>query len=212
MCFNYIPSTLYLHFACSHFLFCGFSFLVNSGRSIATSLQIARHSLVKRVLNIQLAIHFFILFLIDISEFSYISVSACPSIASSPIMMRRDSILKHSGSIKTEKRVSIKHDVPILMDFISEKRPPHKPINSTANTNTSSSSSTSNTHAGTTSSGTTTSAARPASLIISKGERPVFKLVRSPSVDHDSDDGKTEPNGGTKHKDDESVPLVLHSK
>lgn len=138
-------------------------------------------------------------------------MSACPSIASSPIMMRRDSILKHSGSIKTEKRVSIKQDVPILMDFISEKRPPHKPINSTV-TSSSGSSTTSNINAGTTSSGITTSAARPASLILSKGERPVFKLVRSPSVDHDSDDSKTEPNGGTKHKDDESVPLVLNSK
>lgn len=78
----------------------------------------------------------------------------------------------------------------------------------------------------------TTSAARPASLILTKGERPVFKLVRSPSIDHDSDDGTNgrlvdQLNGeggcggggstggsstGCAVNFDESVPLVFNSK
>lgn len=98
------------------------------------------------------------------------------SSGNSPNMSRRDSILKHSGSIKTEKRVSIKQDAPILMEYVSEKRPPAKP-----------------------------SAARPASLLLTKGERPVLKLVRSPSIDRDSDE---KSDSSLANKDDESIPLV----
>lgn len=100
------------------------------------------------------------------------TLSACPSLANSPNMARRDSILKHSGSVKTDKRVSIKPDQS-KMEFVSEKRPP----------------------------------SRPASLILTKGERPAFKLVRSPSIDQD-DENRSEA-GHTGN--DESIPLVRES-
>lgn len=45
---------------------------------------------------------------------------------------------------------------------------------------------------------------RPASLILTKGERPVFKLVRSPSIDQDE-----ESRADVGH--DESIPLVGES-
>lgn len=145
-------------------------------------------------------------------------------------MARRDSILKHSGSIKnTEKRVSIKQDAPILMEYISEKRPPPKPhsnSNSTITAVTITTSNSSNTlnslncsnGGGPFGNNPVSSAARPASLIITKGERPIFKLQRTPSIDHDSDDSKTDNSStgavvvvNNKHKDscDESVPLVI---
>lgn len=59
----------------------------------------------------------------DFSDYTYISISACPSQAASPVLPRRDSILKHFGSVKSEKRVSIKNDAPIVLEYISEKAP-----------------------------------------------------------------------------------------
>ncbi|KAG4076685.1 hypothetical protein HA402_001972 [Bradysia odoriphaga] len=102
------------------------------------------------------------------------TLSACPSLANSPIMSRRDSILKHSGSVKTDKRVSINTEPP-KMEFVCEKRPP---------------------------------SSRPASLSLAKGERPLFKLVRSPSIDQDDD---SRPDVGHT-VNDESVPLVRESE
>lgn len=45
---------------------------------------------------------------------------------------------------------------------------------------------------------------RPASLILNKGERPVFKLVRSPSIDQDDENRPDNVNT----ESDESIPLV----
>lgn len=108
-------------------------------------------------------------------------------------MPRRDSILKHFGSIKSEKRVSIKNDAPIVLEFITEKssssRPPIKPTATTQISNGSVVAA-----ATSTTTAPPTSSARPASLILSKStdQRPVFKLVRSPSIDRaDSQDGCT---------------------
>ncbi|XP_037040585.1 kinase D-interacting substrate of 220 kDa isoform X5 [Bradysia coprophila] len=111
----------------------------------------------------------------DSNDFVFIppTLSACPSLANSPNMSRRDSILKHSGSVKTDKRVSINTEPP-KMEFVSEKRPP---------------------------------SSRPASLSLAKGERPVFKLVRSPSIDQDDD---SRPDVGHTGND-ESIPLVRES-
>lgn len=111
----------------------------------------------------------------DNTDFVFIppTLSACPSLANSPNMSRRDSILKHSGSVKTDKRVSIKPDQS-KMEFVSEKRAP---------------------------------SSRPASLILTKGERPVFKLVRSPSIDQD-DENRQDNNNALN---DESIPLVRES-
>lgn len=107
----------------------------------------------------------------DLSDFPFPSVSACPSLASSPVVARRDSILKHSGSVKnTDRRVSINQ--PIVIEYLSEKRPSTQSQSTAANGNLS------------------RSFARPASLILSnsKGERPTFKLIRTPSFDQDQDD------------------------
>lgn len=48
---------------------------------------------------------------------------------------------------------------------------------------------------------------RPASLILSKGERPIFKLVRSPSIDQEDENRPDNSNTGN----DESIPLVKDS-
>lgn len=69
--------------------------------------------------------------------------------------------------------------------------------------------------------------ARPASLVIAKGERPTIKLIRTPSIDDDDIDslnkidqrnqinmnninssGNTIPSPRDDDDDDESVPLV----
>lgn len=92
--------------------------------------------------------------------------------ANSPIMIRRDSILKHSGSIKhNEKRVSIKHDQPVFVEYLSEKRPQVPTVSATPHQPTVQAQSQAQ------------GSARPASLILTKGDRPAFKLVRSSSID-----------------------------
>lgn len=111
----------------------------------------------------------------DLSDFPFPSVSACPSLASSPVVARRDSILKHSGSVKnTDRRVSIKQNQPIVVEYLCEKRQPQQQQQQQSTTNGTSGKSN----------------ARPASLILTKGERPTFKLIRTPSIDegHDQDD------------------------
>ncbi|XP_031633089.1 kinase D-interacting substrate of 220 kDa isoform X3 [Contarinia nasturtii] len=61
----------------------------------------------------------------DLSDYPFPSISACPSLASSPVVARRDSILKHSGSVKnTDRRVSIKQNQPIVVEYLCEKRQP----------------------------------------------------------------------------------------
>lgn len=135
-------------------------------------------------------------------------------------MVRRDSILKHSGSVKnTDRRVSIKQNQPIIVEYLSEKRqaqpsPQQQHIASTAtappNGNVQKMSN-----------------ARPASLILTKGERPTFKLIRSPSIDQDQDEGTLVNMAGRSEMpnlmvnsmsnvkddddDDESMPLVQNS-
>lgn len=51
--------------------------------------------------------------------------SVNPSAATSPVFNRKESILKHSGSVKSEKRVSIKNSTNLapnsFLEFISEK-------------------------------------------------------------------------------------------
>lgn len=160
----------------------------------------------------------------DFSDYAYISVSACPSQATSPVLPRRDSILKHSGSVKTEKRVSIKYDTPIMMEFISEKRPPAKPVS--AGSNAMANGGASGAGASAASAG---SSARPASLLLTnKGDRSAYKLVRSPSIEEEYIDIVVDPSVANNRvgfspsgsevsgqvKDggdfgDDSVPLVM---
>lgn len=126
-------------------------------------------------------------------------------------MVRRDSILKHSGSVKnTDRRVSIKQNQPVIVEYLSEKRPSQTTVHSQSHTNT-----------------TIVGNARPASLILTKGERPSFKLIRSPSIDNDQDDvtliniRSDTPNllvnslsinsGKEDDDDDESMPLVQNN-
>lgn len=123
----------------------------------------------------------------DLSDYPFPSVSACPSLANSPVVARRDSILKHSGSVKnTDRRVSIKQNQPIVLEYLSEKRPSMQlqhaaSITNTAQQHNTAQSSTANGSFG-------KSNARPASLILTKGDRPTFKLIRTPSIDEDQDD------------------------
>lgn len=126
-------------------------------------------------------------------------------------MTRRDSILKHSGSIKNnEKRVSIKHDQPVFVEYLSEKRNPLPTVVAQP-------------HAITI---PATANARPASLILSgRGDRPMFKLVRSTSIERGESIEKLDVTildqhnslmlnnlnvayGTPKDDDDESIPLV----
>lgn len=90
-------------------------------------------------------------------------------------MARRDSILKHAGSVKnTDRRVSINQ--PVVVEYMSEKRPSAASLqqaSSSINYNLSKSN------------------ARPASLILTKNDRPTFKLIRTPSFDQDQDDPTT---------------------
>lgn len=91
-------------------------------------------------------------------------------------MARRDSILKHAGSVKnTDRRVSINQ--PVVVEYMSEKRPSGQSsaasLQQSINYNVSKSN------------------ARPASLILTKNDRPAFKLIRTPSFDQDQDDAIT---------------------
>lgn len=158
----------------------------------------------------------------DLSEFPFPSVSACPSLASSPVVARRDSILKHSGSVKnTDRRVSIKQNQPIVLEYLSEKR-------QTVTTQSPSLQSQSGNGS------MFQSNARPASLVL-KGDRALFKLIRTPSIDQDQDDATvinttnftdsknmqsmntnhhlvaTETNAKDDDDEDESAPLVQNS-
>lgn len=93
-------------------------------------------------------------------------------------MARRDSILKHAGSVKnTDRRVSINQ--PIIVEYMSEKRPSGQ--QSSAATMQQSSSSSSNYSSN-------KSNPRPASLVFIKNDRPTVKLIRTPSFDQDQDD------------------------
>lgn len=153
-------------------------------------------------------------------------------------MARRDSILKHSGSVKnTDRRVSIKQNQPVVVEYLSEKRPSivyqqqqlqQQQPQQTQVQPPQSQQSTQLPHINSSSNMTQlVSSARPASLVIAKGERPIIKLVRTPSID---DDGDESPNGTDQRNhismsnmnsngnttistrddddDDESVPLV----
>lgn len=97
-------------------------------------------------------------------------------------MARRDSILKHAGSVKnTDRRVSINQ--PIIVEYMSEKRPSGQQssaINLQQSTSSSSINYSSN-----------KSNARPASLVLIKNDRPTVKLIRSPSFDQEQDDAIT---------------------
>lgn len=110
-----------------------------------------------------------------------------------------------------DKRVSIKHDQPVFVEYLSEKRPSLQTTVAQPNVITL----------------PTTTHARPASLVLSgRGEKPTFKLVRSASIE---DEGSTEKLDSitmldqhnslimnnlnvaftsTKEDDDESMPLV----
>lgn len=157
----------------------------------------------------------------DLNEFAFPSVSACPSSANSPILIRRDSILKHSGSVKnTDRRVSIKQNQPVVLEYLSEKRhqqsslqpqmqqqlplqqqqqPAPNPAQTTSTSNS-----------------VNQTSARPVSLVLSKGDRPTFKLLRTPSIDQEPDETlvKYEPRllvSKDDEDDDESVPLVQNN-
>lgn len=161
----------------------------------------------------------------DLSDFAFPSISACPSVANSPVLARRDSILKHSGSVKnTDRRVSIKQNQPVVVEYLSEKRPsisfqqqaqPQQQPTHLTHTNSSSNMT------------QLVTSARPASLVIAKRERPTIKLIRTPSID-DDDIGSLNKIDQQNHinmnninssantitsprdddDDDESVPLV----
>lgn len=69
----------------------------------------------------------------------------------------------------TDRRVSIKQNQPIFVEYLSEKR-----------------SNTSGQSVQPTNGGTLH--ARPASLVLIKGDRPTYRLVRTPSIDQEQDD------------------------
>ncbi|XP_055697387.1 kinase D-interacting substrate of 220 kDa isoform X1 [Phlebotomus papatasi] len=48
--------------------------------------------------------------------------SPTPSWSASPSIVRREPILKPRGSVKSEKKVSIKNEIPINIEYIAEKR------------------------------------------------------------------------------------------
>lgn len=119
---------------------------------------------------------------LDFSDIQFPSVSACPSLASSPVVARRDSILKHAGSVKnTDRRVSINQ--PIIVEYMSEKRP-SGPSPAAISVQQSQSSATSSSI----SYNSSKSSGRPASLVLMKNDRPTVKLIRTPSFDQDQDE------------------------
>lgn len=115
---------------------------------------------------------------------------------SSPTLVRRDSILKRAGSVKGEqkKNVSIVTDLPSV-EMISERRKGERRPRVEGRE-----------------SKLTfyfLFAGRPASLILAKGEKPIFKISRSYSFDDDNEgvasDARTNDESPNK---DESQPLV----
>lgn len=146
-------------------------------------------------------------------------------------MARRDSILKHSGSVKnTDRRVSIKQNQPVVVEYLSEKRPSiaFQQQQSVNQSQQQQQQQTQLTHTNSSSNMTQlVSSGRPASLVIAKGERPTIKLIRTPSIDDDGIDslnridqrnhinmnnmnssGNTTTSTREDEDDDESVPLV----
>lgn len=180
--FPHTPSQMNVFFFCNleiiWFSFRNFRFKLKFQSSDCFIKRLVREISVYFCVSISfLSICLFFLFFLssfyrfsDLSDFPFPSISACPSLASSPVVARRDSILKHSGSVKnTDRRVSINQ--PIVIEYLSEKRQtPQSQPSSAANGNSSKSN------------------ARPASLILSKGERPIFKLIRTPSFDQEQDE------------------------
>ncbi|CAD7014315.1 unnamed protein product [Ceratitis capitata] len=138
----------------------------------------------------------------------------------SPVAQRRDSILKHQNSVKTDKRVSImqgnqgksgssKLQLTSNLEYISEKP---SSLSSSASTLPSSGSTTLERRPSKTASGP-----RPASLVITKNDNKgsQFKLVRSSSVDYEDIESQVQPRTANKiilaeHlPEDESAPLVF---
>lgn len=106
-----------------------------------------------------------------------------------------------------------------MMEYISEKRPPVKPVTSTVNAVT---------NGGTSVAHSSGSSARPASLLLSnKGDRSAYKLVRSPSIEEEYIEISVDPSANNRTgfspsgsevsgqvKDsgdfgDDSIPLVM---
>ncbi|XP_017477655.1 PREDICTED: uncharacterized protein LOC108367534 [Rhagoletis zephyria] len=137
----------------------------------------------------------------------------------SPIAQRRDSILKHQNSVKTDKRVSIKPgsqkssgnklQMTSNLEYISEKA---SSLSSSASTLPSSGSTTLERRPS-----KTTTGPRPASLVITKNDNKgsQFKLVRSSSVDYEDIESQVPTRTANKiilaeHlQEDESAPLVF---
>ncbi|XP_065370599.1 kinase D-interacting substrate of 220 kDa isoform X3 [Calliphora vicina] len=132
----------------------------------------------------------------------------------SPVQTRRDSILKQQGSVKTEKRVSIKQTSPnnnsklssSNIEYVSEKSNDAAATSSLGN--------------GKKRQGKPPSGPRPASLVITKNDgNSQFKLVRSSSIDYD--DIESQQHTGNIQRpinrttlleqlqEDESAPLVF---
>ncbi|KAM7344632.1 ankyrin repeat-rich membrane spanning isoform 5-T5 [Cochliomyia hominivorax] len=135
---------------------------------------------------------------------------------SSPVQTRRDSILKHQGSAKTDKRVSIKQTSTnnnnntklssSNLEYVSEKLNDNSATNTLGNNKKRQNK--------------TASGPRPASLVITKNEgNSQFKLVRSSSIDYDDIEAQQynanfqRPTNRTtlleQLQEDESAPLVF---
>ncbi|XP_039956625.1 kinase D-interacting substrate of 220 kDa isoform X6 [Bactrocera tryoni] len=141
-------------------------------------------------------------------------ISSTPMPPASPLAQRRDSILKHQNSVKTDKRVSIKSGNSKLqmtsnLEYISEKP---SSLSSSASTLPSSGSTTLERRP------SKTTGPRPASLVITKQDNKgsQFKLVRSSSVDYEDIESQV-PTARSVNKiilaehlpEDESAPLVF---
>lgn len=153
------------------------------------------------------------------AELQLISNTQMPP--ASPVAQRRDSILKHQNSVKTDKRVSIKQgsgqksgnsklQMTSNLEYISEKP---SSLSSSASTLPSSGSTTLERRPSKTATGP-----RPASLVITKQDNKgsQFKLVRSSSVDYEDIESQV-PSARSVNKiilaehlpEDESAPLVF---
>uniref|UniRef100_A0A1A9WR89 Uncharacterized protein n=1 Tax=Glossina brevipalpis TaxID=37001 RepID=A0A1A9WR89_9MUSC len=133
----------------------------------------------------------------------------------SPIQAHRDSILKQQGSIKSDKRVSIKHMPTNSNSNSSTKAISNVEYISERYTDTGNSVSGNRKRIGKPPTG-----ARPASLVITKSEgHSQFKLVRSSSVDYDDMESQSHSNVQKSNvnrttlleqlQEDESAPLVF---
>ncbi|XP_073848292.1 ankyrin repeat-rich membrane spanning isoform X1 [Musca autumnalis] len=136
-----------------------------------------------------------------------INGSLMPPPPTSPVQPRRDSILKQQGSVKTDKRVSIRASPSSSnVEYISEK--------SSDNSNVLGGGSTTKKRHGKPPSGP-----RPASLVITKNDgNSHFKLVRSSSIDYEDIESQHATNIQRQTtnrtlleqlQEDESAPLVF---